>query len=55
MRPIEPQFDAAAAELARVHQKSLTKPPGSLGLLEEIPVQLAGLQHTVLPSSRPAC
>lgn len=54
MKPIGPQFDFAAAESARAHQQSLTKPPGSLGFLEEVPVQLAGLQHTALPSSRPA-
>jgi nicotinate-nucleotide--dimethylbenzimidazole phosphoribosyltransferase len=47
-------FDQAAAELARAHQQRLTKPPGSLGFLEEIPVQLAGLQGTAMPSSRPA-
>jgi nicotinate-nucleotide--dimethylbenzimidazole phosphoribosyltransferase len=49
-----PLFDVASAELARQHQQRLTKPRGSLGLLEEIPVQLAGLQRTAMPSSRPA-
>src|SRR5207245_10914358 len=43
-----------SAELARARQQRLTKPRGSLGMLEEIPVQLAGLQRTALPASRPA-
>src|SRR5947209_20282048 len=54
MNVLVPPFHLASAELAQDHQQSLTKPRGSLGLLEEIPVQLAGLQHTALPSSRPA-
>jgi nicotinate-nucleotide--dimethylbenzimidazole phosphoribosyltransferase len=54
MRGAAPPFDFAAAESARAHQQRLTKPRGSLGLLEEIPVQLAGLQGTAMPSSRPA-
>ncbi|SFL98076.1 nicotinate-nucleotide--dimethylbenzimidazole phosphoribosyltransferase [Nitrosomonas communis] len=32
------------------HQAQLTKPPGALGRLEEIAVQLAALQHTLHPS-----
>ena len=54
MKVASPPFDVASAELAREHQQRLTKPRGSLGLLEEIPVQLAGLQRTAMPSSRPA-
>ena len=54
MNVLVPPFDLASAELAQAHQQSLTKPRGSLGLLEEIPVQLAGLQRTAMPSSRPA-
>lgn len=54
MKVAVPPIDVAAAELARAHQQRLTKPCGSLGYLEEIPVQLAGLQRTQLPSSRPA-
>ena len=49
-----PPFDAASAEQARAHQQQLTKPRGSLGVLEDIPVQLAGLQRTPMPASRPA-
>lgn len=32
------------------HQAQLTKPPGALGRLEEIAVQLAAMQHTLHPS-----
>ncbi|HEY2705436.1 MAG TPA: nicotinate-nucleotide--dimethylbenzimidazole phosphoribosyltransferase [Candidatus Dormibacteraeota bacterium] len=36
--------DAAAAEAARRHQDDLTKPPGSLGRLEELAVLLAAVR-----------
>ena len=36
-------LDEAAMEAARRHQDDLTKPPGSLGRLEELAVQLAGI------------
>lgn len=36
-------LDAAAQQAARQRQAQLTKPPGSLGVLEEISVQLCGL------------
>jgi nicotinate-nucleotide--dimethylbenzimidazole phosphoribosyltransferase len=36
-------LDEAAMRDARQHQARLTKPPGSLGALEELPVRLAGL------------
>jgi nicotinate-nucleotide--dimethylbenzimidazole phosphoribosyltransferase len=49
-----PPFDEVSARLARDRQQGLTKPRGSLGMLEEIPVQLAGLQKTPVPASRPA-
>ena len=39
-----PAPDAAAQSAARAHQDSLTKPPGSLGRLEDIAVFLAGWQ-----------
>jgi len=54
VKVVVPPFDLASAELARARQQRLTKPRGSLGLLEDIPVQLAGLQRTALPASRPA-
>jgi nicotinate-nucleotide--dimethylbenzimidazole phosphoribosyltransferase len=42
--PELPGADAAAAEAARARQAVLTKPPGSLGRLEEIAVWLAAWQ-----------
>ena len=44
-----PGADHAAAGAARAHQASLTKPPGSLGRLEELAVFLAGWQGTARP------
>lgn len=41
--------DRAAAVAARERQASLTKPPGSLGVLEDLSVQLAGLAGTCPP------
>ncbi|WNG18580.1 nicotinate-nucleotide--dimethylbenzimidazole phosphoribosyltransferase [Cystobacter fuscus] len=49
-----PTSDTAAANSARDRQSRLTKPPGSLGALEEVAVKLAALQGTTLPRSRPA-
>lgn len=43
-KPCQTSTDAALA-----HQNQLTKPPGSLGRLEQVAVQLAGLQATVQP------
>jgi nicotinate-nucleotide--dimethylbenzimidazole phosphoribosyltransferase len=37
------------AEQARAHQNQLTKPQGSLGYLEEVVIQLAGLQQRAMP------
>lgn len=44
-----PHFDAEAARAATERQNRLTKPPGSLGRLEEASIQLAG----ILGSARP--
>lgn len=47
--PIPPTGEAFA-EQARVRQTRLTKPPGSLGFLEDIAVRLAALQQTGRPN-----
>jgi nicotinate-nucleotide--dimethylbenzimidazole phosphoribosyltransferase len=44
------KLDAIALEGARARQMQLTKPPGSLGYLEEIAIRLAGMQGTQQPS-----
>lgn len=44
--------DANAMRAARERQATLTKPPGSLGRLEELSVQLAGIQRTDRPVIR---
>ncbi|MEM7358401.1 MAG: nicotinate-nucleotide--dimethylbenzimidazole phosphoribosyltransferase [Pseudomonadota bacterium] len=41
--------DQAAAELAQQHQSVLTKPPGSLGVLEEIAIRFAAWQGVAQP------
>jgi nicotinate-nucleotide--dimethylbenzimidazole phosphoribosyltransferase len=45
-----PAFDAAAAAAALARQNRLTKPPGSLGRLEEIAVFMAGWRATPRPA-----
>jgi nicotinate-nucleotide--dimethylbenzimidazole phosphoribosyltransferase len=49
-------LDEAAMRDARERQGQLTKPPGSLGILEEVSVRLAGIQATCppRPMTRPA-
>jgi nicotinate-nucleotide--dimethylbenzimidazole phosphoribosyltransferase len=43
LRAIKP-LDESAMDSARARQDTLTKPPGSLGRLEELSIQLAGIQ-----------
>ncbi|HEX9627340.1 MAG TPA: nicotinate-nucleotide--dimethylbenzimidazole phosphoribosyltransferase [Acidiferrobacterales bacterium] len=43
-------IDAATVDAARRRQASLTKPPGSLGRLEELAVRLAAMQGSQAPS-----
>ncbi|OGO29572.1 MAG: nicotinate-nucleotide--dimethylbenzimidazole phosphoribosyltransferase [Chloroflexi bacterium RBG_16_54_18] len=47
--PTIPPIDQSAAQAARQRQLSLTKPPGSLGRLEELAVQLAGMTGNPRP------
>ncbi|WP_223444791.1 nicotinate-nucleotide--dimethylbenzimidazole phosphoribosyltransferase [Pseudomonas sp. BF-R-19] len=49
LNPCKP-VDAQAVEQALARQQQLTKPAGSLGQLEALAVQLAGLQGRVKPS-----
>ncbi len=44
-----PPLDQKAMEQARLRQQQLTKPAGSMGRLEEIAIQMAGITHEVLP------
>ncbi len=44
-----PQSDEAATAAARARQGQLTKPPGALGRLEELAIELAGLQGRERP------
>ena len=46
--PAKP-LDQAALDAARARQGQLTKPPGSLGMLEDIAVRLAGMQGREKP------
>ena len=43
-------LDQSAMQVARERQSQLTKPAGSLGRLEELSIQLAGIQRKALPS-----
>ncbi len=45
-------LDAAATESARMREATLTKPPGSLGRLEDLALQLAGITGTERPTLR---
>lgn len=47
------RLDAPASEAAQRRQQSLTKPPGALGRLEELSIQLAGITGSLRPPLRP--
>ena len=49
-----PQLDEAAREAAQQRQTQLLKPPGSLGRLESMAVEIAAMQATPIPSVDPA-
>ncbi|MGC8119805.1 nicotinate-nucleotide--dimethylbenzimidazole phosphoribosyltransferase [Marinobacter sp. VGCF2001] len=44
-----PQLDLSAMARAEARQNTLTKPPGSLGQLEQLAITLCGQQHTDQP------
>jgi nicotinate-nucleotide--dimethylbenzimidazole phosphoribosyltransferase len=48
LKEIKP-LDSSAMAAAQSRQNSLTKPHGSLGRLEEVSIQLAGIKGTALP------
>jgi nicotinate-nucleotide--dimethylbenzimidazole phosphoribosyltransferase len=50
--PPIPNFDTQSAEKARIHQNQLTKPVGSLGMLETLSIQLAGITGKEHPNFR---
>ncbi len=52
--PVVPLPDEAARDSAARRQAQLTKPPGSLGRLEMLALQLAAWQGASFPSVRPA-
>jgi nicotinate-nucleotide--dimethylbenzimidazole phosphoribosyltransferase len=49
IKAIQP-LDEIAMQSARARQDTLTKPRGSLGRLEELSIQLAGMKASLLPS-----
>lgn len=52
LHPARP-LDHQAEQQARERQNQLTKPPGSLGRLEDVAIHLAALQHTQRPAVDP--
>ena len=50
--PAIPEFDRGASISAKARQDSLTKPPGSLGKLEQVAVRIAGIQGSDQPEIR---
>src|SRR3990170_3479369 len=51
IKKIKP-LDKKSMEEARARQDTLTKPQGSLGRLEELSIQLAGIQGKAIPQIR---
>ena len=49
LKEIKP-LDKAAMQAARARQDELTKPKGSLGLLEELSIKIAGIKGEAIPS-----
>jgi nicotinate-nucleotide--dimethylbenzimidazole phosphoribosyltransferase len=47
-------LDSSSMQAARLRQASLTKPALALGRLEQLAIQLAGIQRTAIPHARPA-
>ena len=47
-----PPLDQNAMEQARSRQQQLTKPAGSMGRLEDIAIQMAGITHQAIPTLR---
>src|SRR5437764_13047672 len=45
-------LDTASMELARARQQQITKPVGSIGRLEGIAIQMAGIRKQPQPSAR---
>src|ERR1700730_16526406 len=45
-------LDSAAMEQARSRQQQLTKPAGSLGRLEDIAIQMAGITRQLVPNAK---
>lgn len=50
-----PELDRVAEGAARARQQRLTKPPGSLGRLEDVAVQIAAWQGQACPDATAAC
>lgn len=48
--PVIPPLDRTCMDAARARQDTLTKPQGSLGRLEELSIQLAGIYASPLPA-----
>ncbi len=53
-QPVKP-LDQSTRAVARLRQDNLTKPPGSLGRLEQLAVELAAMQYRVKPRIEQPC